>query len=118
MRISDWSSDVCSSDLPHPAQKSGSRLNRFVAPQFNRDLASIESLPRNFSTDSSTFRSNTQTSPKFWNTPARNPESRATESRYLLPYRPVQIARPPYRRSQLRLGTILDRLTPCLNSIP
>src|SRR3546814_15440987 len=82
------------------------RLNRFVAPKFNRDLASIESLPRNFSTDSSTFRSNTQKSPKFWNTPARDPESSATESRYLLTYRPVRIARTTSRRSQLSLGTI------------
>src|SRR3546814_6262908 len=106
MRISDWSSDVCSSDLPHPAQKSWSRLNRFVAPKFNRDLASIESLPINFSTDRSTFRSKTQKSPKFWNTPARDQESSATESRYLLTYRPVRISRTPSRRSHLSLGTI------------
>src|SRR3546814_18289440 len=103
MRISDWSSDVCSSDLPHPAQKSGSRLNRFVAPKFNRDLASIESLPRNFSTDSSTCRSNTQKSPKFWNTPARDPQSSATESRILLTYRPVRFARPPTQRFPLHI---------------
>src|SRR3546814_4610332 len=47
-----------------------------------------------------------QKSPKFWNTPARDPESSATESRYLLTYRPVRIARTPSRRSQLSLGTI------------
>src|SRR3546814_8109020 len=46
MRISDWSSDVCSSDLEHlvghPAEQDGVRLEEVLVEVFARDLAGAE----------------------------------------------------------------------------
>src|SRR3546814_20797401 len=41
MRISDWSSDVCSSDLQTMVDASGDRLRRIVVGRDDRDLIAV-----------------------------------------------------------------------------
>src|SRR3546814_417130 len=54
MRISDWSSDVCSSDLPVDYQGAAAALAQYKSAMEKRDLTGVEAL---FSPDAQIFES-------------------------------------------------------------